>query len=598
MDRDDDRKRRRPEREHDPEAERSHRRTKGSGSSSVPKVVGMEEEEEEEEDEDEEKRKEKIGSCILCGADFYSMQAWSQHMETHSDNYRYCNPNLPTMNQIVHGKKKVGFYSNPTRNLNLRPIDEAVQGEEDEVASSLVLLSGILPEHQISTAAANEAVRKRKGDFGGASDAGLQLAAAFDISKNKGKEIVAATFDLSKKKSKEIVAAAFDISKNKGKEIVAAFDNTKGKGKEIILVSSPSSSEPASLSLPLTLALVGASGDGSVFECSSCKRVFDSHQALGGHRASHKNIQGCYASEKKDQPQDDSDLLRRSSTVERILQAARLSSGLIQRKMYVCSVCTKAFSTGQALGGHMRWHLERNQYLGPGTTPVTVSIPSQWSSGSISTFGIGNPSGLQQSASAQSYPTLADLTRPRAWMSPREAKLLPITSSYGGTSALGFGSTFSSHVSPSPPLPTPWIHLPRAPPTAGAGGGGGVHQQPYPHMYQQGILEWLRGGSTSRLEYILPRSEAFVSTNLNLSLGNWRNGAGIRPLGITEYGDRMRGRGMLANSAGNLTGRNSNHSSAAQHQPPQLRGVEVDADPAQREDETEEEIDLDLKLGI
>ncbi|KMZ68876.1 hypothetical protein ZOSMA_228G00080 [Zostera marina] len=113
-------------------------------------------------------------------------------------------------------------------------------------------------------------------------------------------------------------------------EIVVAFDNTKGKGKEIILVSSLSSSKPASPPLPLTLALVGASGDGSVFECSSCKRVFDSHQALGGHIASHKNIHGCYTSEKNDQPQEDSDLLRRSSVVERILQTA--------------------------LGGHMQWH--------------------------------------------------------------------------------------------------------------------------------------------------------------------------------------------------------------------------------------------------
>lgn len=31
------------------------------------------------------------------------------------------------------------------------------------------------------------------------------------------------------------------------------------------------------------------------FECSSCKKVFRSHQALGGHRASHKNVKGCFA---------------------------------------------------------------------------------------------------------------------------------------------------------------------------------------------------------------------------------------------------------------------------------------------------------------
>ncbi|CAK7349683.1 unnamed protein product [Dovyalis caffra] len=36
------------------------------------------------------------------------------------------------------------------------------------------------------------------------------------------------------------------------------------------------------------------------FECSSCKKVFGSHQALGGHRASHKNVKGCFAITKID----------------------------------------------------------------------------------------------------------------------------------------------------------------------------------------------------------------------------------------------------------------------------------------------------------
>ncbi|KAK4788466.1 hypothetical protein SAY86_019785 [Trapa natans] len=29
------------------------------------------------------------------------------------------------------------------------------------------------------------------------------------------------------------------------------------------------------------------------YKCLSCRKVFSSHQALGGHRASHKNIKGC-----------------------------------------------------------------------------------------------------------------------------------------------------------------------------------------------------------------------------------------------------------------------------------------------------------------
>ncbi|KAL0292936.1 UNVERIFIED_CONTAM: Zinc finger protein ZAT3 [Sesamum radiatum] len=43
------------------------------------------------------------------------------------------------------------------------------------------------------------------------------------------------------------------------------------------------------------------------FECSSCKKVFGSHQALGGHRASHKNVKGCYANTNDKSKDDDDD---------------------------------------------------------------------------------------------------------------------------------------------------------------------------------------------------------------------------------------------------------------------------------------------------
>ncbi|XP_022140530.1 zinc finger protein ZAT3 [Momordica charantia] len=38
----------------------------------------------------------------------------------------------------------------------------------------------------------------------------------------------------------------------------------------------------------------------SRFECSRCKKSFGSHQALGGHRASHKNVKGCFAGGRTD----------------------------------------------------------------------------------------------------------------------------------------------------------------------------------------------------------------------------------------------------------------------------------------------------------
>ncbi|KAF8113041.1 hypothetical protein N665_0058s0132 [Sinapis alba] len=41
------------------------------------------------------------------------------------------------------------------------------------------------------------------------------------------------------------------------------------------------------------------------FQCKACKKVFTSHQALGGHRASHKKVKGCFASQDKEEEDED-----------------------------------------------------------------------------------------------------------------------------------------------------------------------------------------------------------------------------------------------------------------------------------------------------
>ncbi|XP_022857561.1 zinc finger protein ZAT9-like [Olea europaea var. sylvestris] len=64
-----------------------------------------------------------------------------------------------------------------------------------------------------------------------------------------------------------------------------------------------------------------------MFQCKSCKKIFNSHQALGGHRASHKKVKESHDSYSKK-----------------------------TSKVHECSVCRRVFSSGQALGGHKRCH--------------------------------------------------------------------------------------------------------------------------------------------------------------------------------------------------------------------------------------------------
>ncbi|CAA0823209.1 Zinc finger protein ZAT3 [Striga hermonthica] len=90
-------------------------------------------------------------------------------------------------------------------------------------------------------------------------------------------------------------------------------------------------------------------GPPATFECSCCKKVFSSHQALGGHRATHKNVKGCFANTNKNSI-DGQDFIEGCCSVD---------NDQIIVHGHKCSICFRVFSSGQALGGHMRCHWEK-----------------------------------------------------------------------------------------------------------------------------------------------------------------------------------------------------------------------------------------------
>ncbi|KAK3195517.1 hypothetical protein Dsin_026827 [Dipteronia sinensis] len=107
------------------------------------------------------------------------------------------------------------------------------------------------------------------------------------------------------------------------------------------------------------------------FECSSCKKVFGSHQALGGHRASHKNVKGCFAMTTKSsdgccEVVDDQQDIDRFVVVKENAEDCYDDGDDQKKKMemmvfggHKCSICLRVFSSGQALGGHKRCHWEK-----------------------------------------------------------------------------------------------------------------------------------------------------------------------------------------------------------------------------------------------
>ncbi|CAL4967896.1 unnamed protein product [Urochloa decumbens] len=133
-----------------------------------------------------------------------------------------------------------------------------------------------------------------------------------------------------------------------------------------------------------------------MFECKACKKVFTSHQALGGHRASHKKVKGCFAAKlesnnnnRNDPPPQPQPAVAASATENVIVNAipAAIDANTVNSagtavavvaaaadeapaapsfaaaapfkkkgKVHECSICHRVFMSGQALGGHKRCH--------------------------------------------------------------------------------------------------------------------------------------------------------------------------------------------------------------------------------------------------
>ncbi|KAG0497751.1 hypothetical protein HPP92_002442 [Vanilla planifolia] len=90
-----------------------------------------------------------------------------------------------------------------------------------------------------------------------------------------------------------------------------------------------------------------------VYECKTCKKCFSSFQALGGHRANHKKLEMAASSaEEKKGIVEECDMQIGMNSLPS--KPVAWTGG--KAKVHVCSICGSGFSSGQALGGHMRRH--------------------------------------------------------------------------------------------------------------------------------------------------------------------------------------------------------------------------------------------------
>ncbi|KAF8729017.1 hypothetical protein HU200_018328 [Digitaria exilis] len=106
------------------------------------------------------------------------------------------------------------------------------------------------------------------------------------------------------------------------------------------------------------------------YECPGCGRAFQSYQALGGHRASHKRINSNCSIAKvasdhtepsvetqTSMPSSDAEYgaadVTKYTTVVALKAKPHKDKAMVK---FECPICFKVFGSGQALGGHKRSH--------------------------------------------------------------------------------------------------------------------------------------------------------------------------------------------------------------------------------------------------
>ncbi|GMI86960.1 hypothetical protein like AT5G04390 [Hibiscus trionum] len=136
-----------------------------------------------------------------------------------------------------------------------------------------------------------------------------------------------------------------------------------------------------------------------VYECKTCNRTFPSFQALGGHRASHKKPKVATA----EQFTTTTIGLPEEEEGQRFMKTNNISSLSLQlsnannnhnnnnrglygnnhnmkpNKVHECSICGSEFTSGQALGGHMRRHrgsIGSNSNITAASTALSLKVPA------------------------------------------------------------------------------------------------------------------------------------------------------------------------------------------------------------------------------
>ncbi|KAB2046500.1 hypothetical protein ES319_D01G239400v1 [Gossypium barbadense] len=162
------------------------------------------------------------------------------------------------------------------------------------------------------------------------------------------------------------ITSSFDLAESSTEE----EEREQDMANCLLLLSQGQTRKVKPPSPPPSEPSTAAAAETDVHQCKTCNRCFPSFQALGGHRASHKkfkvvNDQDINNNRNKEDHRHYDQFNEKATTLSLHITSKK-------SRVHECSICGAEFSSGQALGGHMRRH--RTLTNAPTmTTPATAT---------------------------------------------------------------------------------------------------------------------------------------------------------------------------------------------------------------------------------